>query len=151
MSDHLTKEQRSQLMSRIRGDDLGPESRLKAALAERWPDWESWCRFNPKDLPGKPDVMVGALAVFVHGCFWHQCPLHGKVPKSGRDGWVAKFRANRLRDARVRRHLSSLGYATKVVWEHDLKDNEQAEAVADRLVRFARKKGLIENGKRHSK
>ena len=33
-------------------------------------------------LYGKPDfVFIKArIAVFIDGCFWHGCPLHGEIP-----------------------------------------------------------------------
>lgn len=34
-------------------------------------------RIHAKELPGKPDLVFTAkkLAVFVHGCYWHNCPV----------------------------------------------------------------------------
>jgi DNA mismatch endonuclease (patch repair protein) len=128
-------------MSRIRGDSLGPETRLAAALKKTCMNF--WR--NARCLPGKPDFVVGAekygtsLAVFVHGCFWHCCPEHFKAPKSGRRGgaagWRSKFAANVRRDRRVRRQLNRMCYRTMVVWEHDLKTKQAAERAAERILR----------------
>src|SRR5438445_11107238 len=39
------------------------------------------------------------VAVFVDGCFWHGCPVHGTWPKTNAKWWRAKIEANRQRDA----------------------------------------------------
>jgi DNA mismatch endonuclease (patch repair protein) len=38
------------------------------------------------------------LAIYVDGCYWHSCPIHGTTPKENRDWWIAKFAAIRARD-----------------------------------------------------
>src|SRR3954447_25332549 len=38
------------------------------------------------------------LAVFVDGCFWHGCPVHGVQPKANAAWWRAKLEANDRRD-----------------------------------------------------
>ena len=116
MADVFDKETRSRVMRAVKSSGTKPERLLKEALGlhphgDRPVDW----------LPGKPDVLIGRLAVFVHGCFWHCCPKHFKPVDGGRhDGWKEKFRRNVLRDARVRRKLRKMGYATAVVWEHEI-------------------------------
>lgn len=137
--DTLTKAQRSALMSRIRGDSLGPETRLAAALAASGAGFNR----NRKDLPGKPDFVLwpdaphgcGRAAVFVHGCFWHGCPEHYRTPKTRSAHWDGHVAKNRCRDERVRRQLRRLGYRTAVVWEHDVKTDEDAARAAARLLR----------------
>src|SRR5713226_5099519 len=39
------------------------------------------------------------VAVFVDGCFWHGCPLHGTWPKANAVWWRNKIETNRTRDA----------------------------------------------------
>lgn len=82
-------------------------------------------------LPGRPDlVFPGArVAVFVHGCFWHQCPSCDlPIPKQNRAFWVAKFAENQARDDRAADSLGRLGYEVLVVWEHDARDNPSSTA-----------------------
>ncbi len=86
-------------------------------------------RVRNRDLPGAPDVANRARrwAVFVHGCFWHahrDCP-RATVPKRNREFWLAKFGANRARDALALRRLHRLGYRTIVVWECELGDTKK--------------------------
>lgn len=64
-------------------------------------------RLHAKDLPGKPDIIFrpSKVAVFVHGCFWHQhenckdafVPSHRfSLPKSmtGRNLWSGHRQKN---------------------------------------------------------
>lgn len=60
------------------------------------------------------------VAIFVHGCFWHRCPQHGRTPKSRLDFWVPKLDANVRRDRAAARALRAQGWAVWTIWEHDL-------------------------------
>lgn len=78
---------------------------------------------NQSVLPGmrcRADILFPSaqVAVFVDGCFWHCCPVHGTVPKSNRAWWMAKLRANRERDVRTNRLLRKAGWTVLRVWEH---------------------------------
>lgn len=112
----------SELMSRIRGRDTGPERRLRAALRERG---LTGYRLHYARVPGRPDVAFVGLrvAVFVHGCFWHGCP-HCKryTPRNNRAWWTAKLAANQARDRRKARALRALGWSVITIWECRLKD-----------------------------
>lgn len=141
--DTMGKTDRSALMSRIRGDNLGPESRLAAALDAAGADYER----NVADLPGKPDFELEAgdraLAVFVHGCFWHGCPRHYRRPKTRVRWWADKVASNRARDARVRSELRAMFHSTMVVWEHDVRTAAAARRAAERVMsRVERLKNL---------
>lgn len=117
--DRLSMEDRSRLMSKIVGDNLGPEIAVRSVLDGLGFVYER----NSSRLPGRPDfVLLGRkTAVFVHGCFWHGCPVHFKEPKSRQEFWREKIRRNRERDSEVTASLSSLGWTVLVVWEHDVK------------------------------
>lgn len=68
------------------------------------------------------DVVFGRarVVVFVDGCFWHGCPIHGTLPKvTNRHWWVEKIAQNRRRDRDTDRRLSDLGWQVVRVWEHD--------------------------------
>ena len=65
--------------------------------------------------------------VFVDGCFWHSCPIHGTVPKTNVDYWVPKLERNRLRDMETTRSLEASGWMVVRIWEH--------ESVADASAR----------------
>jgi DNA mismatch endonuclease (patch repair protein) len=63
------------------------------------------------------------LAVFVDGCFWHQCPRHSNLPANNRTFWERKLKGNKARDRRVARTLRASGWRVLRVWEHELRRN----------------------------
>lgn len=115
--DILTPEQRSERMSRIRGKDTSPEMILRKALWHRGRRYRLHCK-----LPGKPDLTFKSarLVIFVDGCFWHFCPLHGRTPWSNSQYWKKKFQENVSRDKRNTEQLESLGWKVLRFWEHDI-------------------------------
>lgn len=68
----------------------------------------------------RPDIaFLGArLAVFVDGCFWHQCPQHGHIPTANRGYWEPKLERNANRDREIDRALAASGWTVIRVWEH---------------------------------
>lgn len=105
-----------------RGTGTRPEFRLRQAL---WAAGLRGYRKNVRKLPGKPDVVFGKakLAVFLHGCFWHGCPVctRNRTPKTNARYWSTKVAANRERDERVRAELEAMGYRVVTIWECQLK------------------------------
>lgn len=59
------------------------------------------------------------VVVFLDGCFWHGCPVHGTIPKSNTAWWSAKIRANQDRDRRVDAILRQRGWTVLRFWEHE--------------------------------
>lgn len=104
-------------MSGIRGRDTKPEIIVRKYLHARGLRY----RIAPKNLPGKPDIVLPKYrtVVFVHGCFWHR--HHGcryaATPASNRDFWQAKFKQNLARDTLVRTQLEKHGWKVLIVWE----------------------------------
>lgn len=60
------------------------------------------------------------VAVFVDGCFWHECPLHGSIPRANGQWWKEKLLANKLRDSRNNETLHSKGWHVVRIWEHEV-------------------------------
>lgn len=116
---------RSALMSRIRSSNTKPEVAVRRqlhALGYRF-------RLNRRDLPGKPDIVLPRhrIAIFVHGCFWHQhegCRLASK-PKTRQDYWTPKLAGNVCRDRAAELALAHLGWQVGVVWECDARKPEE--------------------------
>lgn len=104
-------------MSKLKRAGTKPELALRSELHRRGLRF----RVNVKELPGRPDVAFtkAMLAVFVDGCFWHGCELHGVAPKANSEWWARKLEQNRARDARNDESLRSLGWLVVRVWEHD--------------------------------
>lgn len=82
-------------------------------------------RKNVTTLPGSPDVVFGRrkVAIFVHGCFWHQCPYcqRNLTPKTNGEFWQTKFEVNKRRDAHNIRELHNMGFVVVTIWECQLK------------------------------
>jgi DNA (cytosine-5)-methyltransferase 1 len=78
---------------------------------------------------------VESLAVFIDGCYWHQCPAHGTVPKTNRDYWVPKLRRNVARDALVTSSLRQQGWTVLRIWEHT-DPADAARQIADEVERL---------------
>lgn len=78
-------------------------------------------RVHRRDLPGTPDVVLprARLAIFIDGCFWHDCELHRSLPKNNREWWGAKFAATRERDQRKDAELAEIGWLPVHYWEHE--------------------------------
>lgn len=87
-------------------------------------------RVNYKGLPGTPDIVFtrAKIAVFIDGCFWHACPIHGTMPKNNRAWWQTKLRRNQERDVEKDAALEAMGWLVLHYWEHD-----EPEEVADEV------------------
>lgn len=59
------------------------------------------------------------VAVFVDGCFWHGCPIHGVQPTANAAWWIEKMDVNQKRDADTSQYLESLGWRVLRFWEHE--------------------------------
>ena len=75
-------------------------------------------------IPGlrrRADILFPSarVAVFVDGCFWHSCPLHGSLPKTNPTWWRKKLAANKLRDDDTNRVLEEAGWIALRFWEHE--------------------------------
>jgi len=78
----------------------------------------------PLPIPGlrrRADLLFAGpkVAVFVDGCYWHACPLHGTSPKANAEWWSAKLTANVERDRDTDRRMTELGWTVVRIWEHE--------------------------------
>lgn len=126
MTDVMSAERRSLLMSRIRGKDTSPEVKIRRLL------WSTGLRYrlHTKGLPGKPDLVFPKwrAVVFVHGCFWHRhsgCPFF-RLPKTRTSFWDEKLRRNKERDAAAIATLTAGGWRVAVAWECGVRLDAQA-------------------------
>ena len=121
MTDIISAEQRSRLMSRIRSKGSVPEQALRKMLTEMGYRY----RLHYRGLAGKPDLAMPGrrVAIWVHGCFWHQHPrCHLAVmPKSRPEFWAPKLEANRRRDEANEEAARASGWTVLVVWECELR------------------------------
>ena len=125
MPDVFTKVKRSEVMSRIKGrGNRETEGALARLLREH--GITGWRRHLP--LTGRPDFAFRRehVAVFVDGCFWHQCPKCSNMPVNNHAFWKEKLSKNVERDRRVTRALRYEGWRVLRIWEHDLRRPERS-------------------------
>lgn len=125
---------RSENMRRIRGKNTKPEIIVRKTLRSLgYPGY----RLHRRDLPGTPDIAyIGRRKVIIiNGCFWHghDCKKGARKPKSNQDYWFSKIRSNQERDYINQKSLSELGWKIFVIWECELKYQEQ---LSKRLKEF---------------
>ncbi len=122
MVDHLTKEERSWNMSRIRSKNTKPEIIVRSLLHRMGYRF----RLHRKDLPGKPDIVLPKykIVIFVHGCFWHGHNVckRSNIPKSNKDYWTHKIARNITRDKENNTKLKKAGWKILKIWECQTKD-----------------------------
>jgi DNA mismatch endonuclease, patch repair protein len=140
MKDFFSPEERSRLMSRIRGR-ANISTELKIAGILRAAGIRGWRRHLA--LPGRPDFTFPKqrVCVFVHGCFWHDCPRCRKRSRTRPEYWAEKIEVNRRRDHRVSRELRRRGYKVIVIWECTLRRKYPQAAIA-RLLRRLKGSGI---------
>ncbi len=134
MSDVVSRETRSRMMSGIRGKDTKPELIVRKAL------FAAGFRFrlHRRGLPGVPDVVLAGrrVVIFVHGCFWHMhagCK-NAKLPSSRQDFWKEKLGRNVERDKENIDALVGLGWRVLVVWECATREKVAESALRSALT-----------------
>ncbi|MGH2918157.1 MAG: very short patch repair endonuclease [Solirubrobacteraceae bacterium] len=122
-------ESRRAIMRSNRRRDTAPELAMRSALHR------AGLRFRV-DMPVRPaghrvvrpDVVFPRrrLAIYVDGCFWHGCPIHGTQARTNAGYWRAKIAENQERDRRITAALEDDGWIVLRFWEHE----EPAEMAA---------------------
>ena len=130
--DRVSPKQRSAIMSRIKGKGNKTTEVAFASLL-RQNGISGWRRQWP--VAGRPDVAFPKekVAVFVDGCFWHQCPRHKRVPETRKGYWMEKFRVGKAKRVSDKRSLRADGWVILEVWEHDLKSEVGRAKVLKRV------------------
>lgn len=120
MTDNLTREQRSLTMSKIRSKWTEHEKKIHNYLK----GLKIKHKMHPK-ISGNPDIIIPdkKTAIFLHGCFWHQCPKHYIAPKTNVEYWLPKIEANIKRDLKNMKSLRKGGWRIKRIWEHDIRND----------------------------
>lgn len=118
MTDKITPEQRSKVMQSIRAQSK-LENQVSKAL------WKKGLRFrkNVRNLYDTPDISIKKykLVIFIDSCFWHSCPLHGKMPKSNQEFWQKKLQRNVEHDKEVTSYYLDKVWNIMRIWEHDIR------------------------------
>lgn len=107
--------------------DTAPELAVRRELHRRGLRYRVDFRVIPQ-VRSRADVVFTArrIAVYIDGCFWHQCPVHGTMPAKNRDYWEPKLARNRERDQDANASLAAAGWTVLRFWEH-----QTAEEIAD--------------------
>ena len=118
---HKVSEQRSRNMSAIKSKNTKPEIAVRKLLHSMGYRF----RLHRKDLPGSPDIILPKYktVIFVHGCFWHRhenCK-YATTPKTRKEFWENKFKANINRDNLNQANLLLRGWKIIIIWECQLK------------------------------
>lgn len=144
MTDIMSKEKRSALMSRIKSRDTGVELAVLAALRKQ----SIKPRRYDKSLPGCPDLVLPEvrMVVFIDGDFWHGWRFSTWSRKLS-SYWREKISGNRRRDQRNFRRLRRLGWKVLRVWEHQIERNLQG--CVDWIVDC--RKLLLDNARREGR
>ena len=131
--DTVSPEERSRIMSHVKGRDTTPEKRVRSLLHSMGYRF----RLQRADLPGKPDIVLPKFktVIFVNGCLWHRHPgcKRATLPKSNAEFWRQKLEKNVARDRRNIQTLKDLGWYVLIIWECELKDTRTLQ---DRLSDF---------------
>lgn len=107
-------------MRRARRRDTKPEMAVRRLLHARGLRY----RVDWSPLPGirrRADLVFSRarVVVYVDGCFWHGCPVHGTWPRANAAWWREKIEANRKRDADTDEELRRHGWTVVRLWEHE--------------------------------
>lgn len=105
--------------------DTAPEKALRSVLHSKGLRFRIDQKPNKK-LNRKADIVFRSVkvAVFVDGCFWHGCPIHGTQAKANAEFWKNKIEQNQARDLDTNKQLKKAGWRVVRVWEHE--DSEKA-------------------------
>jgi DNA mismatch endonuclease, patch repair protein len=122
-------------MRRNRRRDSRPEIAIRSALHRRGLRFRVDFPLRSDARLIRPDVVFtrARLAIFVDGCFWHCCPIHGNLPQANTSYWLPKLARNVARDLRVNQTLSLDGWYVLRTWEH-----EDVETVVDHVTAIYR-------------
>lgn len=117
MVDIVEKSVRSRMMAANKAKNTKPELLLRRFLHGKGFRY----RIHVRSLPGSPDLVLPKykLAIFVHGCFWHQhvgCRF-ATTPDERREQWQSKFIGTQARDERDVAALRQSGWRVFLIWE----------------------------------
>ncbi len=130
--DRVSKAKRSEIMSKIRGKNTGPERLVFKYLRDR----KVYFQRHYKRAPGCPDVAVPSkkLAIFIDGGFWHGYGFASRKKKLP-EFWQNKIEKNMRRDKRNRRLLKLDGWKVLRIWDHQL-TSKKREKNLRRVMEF---------------
>ena len=130
MTDKFSVEVRSGIMSKIKSKWTKPERKLHNLLKGN----KIKHTMHPS-ICGNPDVLLKDFntLIFIDGCFWHYCPIHGHIPTTNKDYWDKKISRNIERDKKTTKKLKGKGYIVLRLWECEVMQNDfEIKAILDK-------------------
>lgn len=123
---------RSDNMRAIRRRDTRPELKIRSLLHRSGLRYRVDHRIGTGRSAPRPDIAFTKqrIAVFIDGCFWHQCPEHATMPRENREFWEAKLARNVERDRENDVALELMGWTVLRFWEHEAAENVAAAIIA---------------------
>lgn len=133
--DKLSKNKRSELMSKIRSHNTKFEKEFIDNLKKKT---RKKFKINVTSIKGKPDIVFEKekVGIFLDSNFWHgwQYPRWKHLLKN--DFWREKIEKNRKRDLLTTRYLKRHGWKVLRIWEHEIKkDPEKAIEKTIKILR----------------
>jgi DNA mismatch endonuclease (patch repair protein) len=100
--------------------DTAPEKAIRSALHRMGLRYSIDAK-PVKELNRRADILFRSLkiAIFIDGCFWHGCPIHGTQAKANAEFWYTKINRNQERDVHTTEYLEKAGWKVIRVWEHE--------------------------------
>lgn len=116
-------------MQSNRRRDTSPELAVRSLLHRQGMRYR--VDFAPMGDRRRADIVFTRhrVAIFIDGCFWHKCPVHGTSPKRNSAYWTPKLQRNAERDLETNARLAAHGWQVLRFWEH-----ENPEDVARQIV-----------------
>lgn len=116
-----------------------PETRLRSELHRQGYRFRKNLALRVGHTRTSPDIVFTRqrVAVYVDGCYWHSCPIHGTRPAANADYWLPKLARTRERDREITAALEHEGWRVLRFWEH-VSAEEAADTVAQELIRLRR-------------
>jgi len=131
--DKSAAELRSGTMRAVKSKHTAPEMAVRRflhAVGLRY-------RLHDQRLPGAPDLVFPSrrVALFVHGCFWHQHPgcAGAARPRSRLEYWTRKLDGNMMRDRRQHAELQLIGWKPLVIWECEARERKLLMQLAETI------------------
>lgn len=128
-----TSEAQSAANRGVRRSNTKPEVAIRSALHKLGYRFrkDHYLRVSVSGVRARPDIVFtkSRVAIFIDGCFWHLCPIHGRIPSSNPSYWVPKLEGNAQRDRVTTSALQEAGWTVLRFWEL-----EPTEAVIQQIV-----------------
>ncbi|MBI4994730.1 very short patch repair endonuclease [Candidatus Peregrinibacteria bacterium] len=130
--DTISKQKRSEIMSRIKNRDSKIETFFRKEL------WKRGFRYrkNSGKYFGKPDVILKRYktVIFIDSCFWHGCKKHCRLPSVRKYYWTQKISKNVVRDKEVVKYYKKQNWKIYRIWEHDLERKTKFNEIIKKII-----------------